>query len=36
VGRDDFRAAERGTLDDVIMPNATRQRTAGKFTQSAQ
>jgi len=28
VGRDDFRAAERGTLDDVIMPNATRRRLA--------
>jgi hypothetical protein len=28
-------AAERGTIDDVIMPNATRRRRAGKFTQPA-
>ena len=36
MGRDDFRAAERGYIDDVIMPHATRRRTADKFTQSAQ
>jgi acetyl-CoA carboxylase carboxyltransferase component len=28
-------AAERGTIDDVIMPHATRKRLADKFTQSA-
>lgn len=28
-------AAERGTIDDVIMPHATRKRIADKFTQSA-
>jgi len=28
VGRDDFRAAERGTIDDVIMPHSTRRRLA--------
>jgi propionyl-CoA carboxylase beta chain len=28
-------AATRGTIDDVIMPNATRRRIADKFTQSA-
>ena len=26
MGRDDFRAAARGTIDDVIMPHATRRR----------
>ncbi len=29
-------AAERGTIDDVIMPHVTRLRIADKFTQSAQ
>ena len=28
-------AAERGHIDDVIMPHATRKRNADKFTQSA-
>ena len=28
MGRDEFRAAERGTIDDVIMPHLTRRRIA--------
>jgi propionyl-CoA carboxylase beta subunit len=36
VGRNHSVAAERATIDDVIMPHATRLRIADKFTQSAQ
>jgi acetyl-CoA carboxylase carboxyltransferase component len=28
-------AAARGTIDDIVMPHATRKRLADKFTQSA-
>ena len=28
MGRDDFRVAECGTIDDVIMPHSTRRRLA--------
>ena len=36
MDRDRYNAAERGTIDDVIMPHAKRLRIADKFTQSAQ